>query len=296
MLLDKTTSPAPASEWRNAPLPRCRANSVRGSTEMANASYEPIKAVRRAFAVLRALNDLRFASVGDLYRETGISKPTIVRMLETLISEGYVARDNLFGGYRVTSNVQNLSSGFNGTSILIEAARAWTVTLTRDIKWPISLGTASGSEIFVDFTTSPISPWSYPFAVLHTRLPMLRTAMGRCYLAFCTDDERAELADRLRGGAADELDRALRAVDRIRTSGFAYPDPQTTSRRFQFVAVPIIEGGRCVAAMGLGFYRRAVPSNQIIERLIAPMRETARRIEHDIRNIRACVHDSAAAA
>ena len=42
--------------------------------------------------------------LGDgIYEETGFPKSTIVRMLETLCAEGYVARDNMCGGYRVTS-------------------------------------------------------------------------------------------------------------------------------------------------------------------------------------------------
>jgi IclR family mhp operon transcriptional activator len=279
-------------------MPRCRANSVRGTTEMTKASYDPIKAVQRALNVLRALNDLRFASVGDIHRATGISKPTVVRMLETLINEGYVARDNFFGGYRVTSQVQALSSGFNGTPVLIEAARRWTVELTRKIRWPVSLGTASEGEIFVDFTTSPISPWSYPFPVLHTRLRMVTTAMGRCYLAFCPDEERKTLLARHRVKAdstsvAADVDRASRALNQIRASGYAYPDPNYTSRRFQFIAVPIMDEGRCIAAMGMGFYRRAVPTGQVKDLIYAPMRETANKIEQDIRHIRACMSEGA---
>ena len=300
MLLEiKSARPDIIDEPRDSiAAPRCRANSVRGTTEQANASYDPIRAVQRALTVLRALNDLRFASVGDLHRETGISKPTIVRMLETLMSEGYVARDNFFGGYRVTSQVQSLSSGFSGTPILIEAARGWTVELTRRIKWPVSLGTVSEGEIFVDFTTAPISPWSYPFAVLHTRLRMLTTAMGRSYLAFCSDDERERLISthRLKAASANvpaEIDRAMRAIDQIRASGYAHPDPYHASRRFQFIAVPIMDERRCIASMGMGFYRRAVPVGQIRERIYAPMRETALKIEQDIRNIRACMSEGA---
>lgn len=69
MLLDDETIQTAPKERREAP-PRCRANSVRGSTEQANASYDPIKAVQRALSVLRALNDLRCASVGDIHRRT----------------------------------------------------------------------------------------------------------------------------------------------------------------------------------------------------------------------------------
>lgn len=297
MLHNENLSSIDPEEGKGVP-PRCRANSVRGSTELANASYDPIKAVQRALSVLRALNELRCASVGDIHRSTGISKPTVVRMLETLINEGYVARDNFFGGYRVTSQVQELSSGFSGKPILIEAARGWTVGLTRKVKWPVSLGTASEGEMFVDFTTSPISPWSYPFAVLHTRLRMLTTAMGRCYLAFCPDDEREALLESYRAkasmpGLTAEIGRASRAVDQIRANGYAHPDPQHASRRFEFIAVPIMEGERCIATMGMGFYRRAVPFGEVRERLYKPMREAALRIQQDIHTVRACMNDGA---
>ncbi len=282
MLLDEQTSPRGYADTRAIVLPpRCRANSVRGSTELSGASYAPIKAVQRALFVLRALNDLRFGSIGDLHRATGISKPTIVRMLETLMNEGFVARDNLFGGYRVTSQVQALSAGFSGTPILIEAARRWTVELTQRSKWPVSLGTHAEGEIFVDFSTSPISPWSYPFPVLHTRLRMLSTAMGRCYLAFCPQKEYDRLVKlhRTRSagvpGAAAELDRALRAIvsdpcQRLCAAGSQHHLPP-----LQFIAVPIHDNGGASPswewASTAGQYRRRRSASGSTSRCARPL-------------------------
>ena len=56
-------------------------------------SFEPVTAVLRAFDVLLTVNRLKEASVGDIFRETGLNRPTIVRMLETLIHAGFVSRD-----------------------------------------------------------------------------------------------------------------------------------------------------------------------------------------------------------
>jgi IclR family mhp operon transcriptional activator len=271
--------------------PRCRANSIRGTTEVTKASYAPVEAVRRALLLLRKLNELRIASVGDLYRETGISKPTIVRMLETLICEGYVARDNFLGGYRVTSRVEELSLGFDSTPMMIEAARPATIELTRRIKWPVSIATPSDGALLVNYTTNSISPWSFPFSVLHSRLQMLITALGRCYFAFCSEDERSEMIRQhrhkwSRDGTPLDVARALSSIRQIREKGYAMPDPSWQSRRFQFLAVPIMDGDRCLAAMGTGFYRRAVPAAQIEENLFQPMQETATRISHEIALIR----------
>ena len=90
---------------------RCRTNSRRGATDPAQRSYPPVQSVCRALDVLRTVNRLRIASVQAIHEATGFPKPTIVRMLETLTAEGYVARDNMCGGYWVTSRVHELTSG-----------------------------------------------------------------------------------------------------------------------------------------------------------------------------------------
>lgn len=285
--LEKMTTMAP----RPDAFPRCRANSTRGSTQAGTMSYAPVEAVQRALLVLRTLNELRFASVGDLHNRTGMSKSTIVRMLETMISEGYVVRDNFLGGYRVTSEVQALSSGFDSTPMLIQAARDITVELALRIKWPLSIATPADGAMIVNYTTNAISPWSFPFAVLHMRLQIPLTALGRCYFAFCDDDARRALVrqhsdDGLQHGSAFGIERLLRAVEQIRARGYAVPDPLWQPKRLQFLAVPILDGTRCVGAMGTGYFRRAVPAESIERTIVAPMQEAAARIGAQLASFR----------
>src|SRR6186713_3753184 len=101
---------------------RPRTNSRHGLTDPRHRSYPPVKSVCRALDVLLTVNKLRIASLTAIHEETGFPKSTIVRMLETLRAEGYVARDNMCGGYRVTSRVQKLNSGYQGISEIIEVA------------------------------------------------------------------------------------------------------------------------------------------------------------------------------
>ncbi|WP_407180779.1 helix-turn-helix domain-containing protein [Bradyrhizobium sp. STM 3562] len=138
---------------------RCRSNSKRGDALPAECSYQPVEAAQRVLRVLRAMNSLRSASVAELHAITGLSKSTIVRMLDTLIHEGYVLRDNFIGGYRVTSEAQHLSNGFRGLPLVIEAPRPWAVKLTERIKWPVSVATVHHGKLSVDFTTSPVGAW-----------------------------------------------------------------------------------------------------------------------------------------
>jgi IclR family mhp operon transcriptional activator len=211
---------------------RCRTNSRRGITDPAQRSYPPVESVCRALDVLRTVNRLGIASVHAIYAETGFPKPTIVRMLETLSAEGYIARDNMCGGYWVTSRVHDLTSGYRGTPHVIEAARPLAIDLTRRIKWPIGIGVIDGDAIAIKFWTGAISPWAHTNTVLGLRPDLLTSAMGRAYVAFCADGERERhivrlRADRGRGFGPAEERRFRALLDQIRRDGYAMRDPKT---------------------------------------------------------------------
>ena len=51
-----------------------------------------IEPIARAFVVLEALNRRRSTTLSVLAAETGLKRPTLVRLLHTLIALGYAAR------------------------------------------------------------------------------------------------------------------------------------------------------------------------------------------------------------
>jgi IclR family mhp operon transcriptional activator len=273
---------------------RCRANSKRGDALPAECSYRPVEAAQRVLRVLRAMNTLRSATVAELYAITGLSKSTIVRMLETLIHEGYVVRDNFISGYRVTSESQHLSNGFRGLPLVIEAARPWAVKLTKQIKWPVSVATVDHGKISVDFTTAAISPWAFPFTTLHRQLSLANSALGRCYLAFCSPGERERLLAALQKGE-EKFDPAVLdyALKTARRNGFALQDGMRGARRFEFIGVPVFNDGVCVACLGVGFYSSAPVAEHVASDVYVPTREAADGIEKDIARLHACPVETA---
>ena len=264
---------------------RCRTNSRHGLTDPADRSYPPVKSVSRALDVLLALNRLRIASVTAIHEETGFPKSTIVRMLETLRAEGYVARDNLCGGYRVTSRVQKLNAGYPGISQLIEVARPLAIELTHRLKWPIGIGVIDGDAIAIKFWTGTISPWSHTNTVLGLRPDLVTTAMGRAYLAYCPTEERDRhlkhlREDPARGFGADE-EREFRALlDAVRRDGYATRDPRTKPYRTTTLAVPIREGDDVRGLVSISIFTTAIPREKIVEPVVVPLQEMIARIEH----------------
>jgi IclR family mhp operon transcriptional activator len=298
MVLDKPLpATVPRASLRDRPVTdRCRTNSRRGLTDDTRRSYPPVEAVCRAFDVLRAVNRLRIASVNCIHEETDMPKSTIVRMLETLMAEGYVARDNMCGGYRVTGKVNELTAGYEGISQIIEVARPPAIDLTRRCKWPIGLGIIDGDAISIAFWTGTISPWAHTNTVLGVRPDLRTSAMGRAYLAFCPPDDLEAHIARFRADISrpftDADERNLRLLlDQIRANGYAVRDPRTKPYRTMTIAMPIREGKLARAAIGISYFKTAIAPGDVAERIVAPLRETTAKIEETLAAV-ASGHDA----
>ncbi|MER2534029.1 MAG: helix-turn-helix domain-containing protein [Rhizobiaceae bacterium] len=262
----------------------CRANSRRGITDRVKPSYPPVESVRRALEILRVVNRLRIATVGEIHAATKLPKPTIVRMLDTLVVDGYVARDNMCGGYRVTRRVQELDSGYEGIAQIIEVSRPFAIELTNRIKWPVGIGTLDGDAMAVHFWTGTISPWVHTNTLLGHRPNLITSAMGRAYLAFCEPAERQAAFDALRrtnpaGFSTQQEEQYLALLASVKDKGYALRSPQTEPKRNTTVAVPMRYDGKVLASITVSFFITAVPRNQVTERIIDPLRETVRKIE-----------------
>jgi IclR family mhp operon transcriptional activator len=256
------------------------------------ASFPPVQSVQRALVLLTELNRQRVASIGELHQRTGLPKPTIVRLLETLIAEGFAASDARVGGYQVTSKVAALSSGFHGAPMVIEAARPWAIDLTRRLKWPLAVAMLQEHAVFVRFSTIPDSPVSPFHATINMRLSLISRALGRAYLAYCPSEERRLLVRMLSASdnvedRPDNLARAVRQLVRsTRSRGFAERDPNAEPRNSGTIAVPIMAGGVVLATLGLTYFRSAVRRTTVVDTLVPALKEARSHIEQSIEAMR----------
>ena len=199
---------------------RCRTNSRHGLTDP---RIGPIRRSSRCAGrstCCSPLNKLRIASVTAIHEETGFPKSTIVRMLETLRAEGYVARDNMCGGYRVTSRVQKLNVRLPGD---LAAHRGGAAARHRADPPPQVADRHRRHRRRCDrdqvLDRARSAPGRTPTPCSGLRPDLLTTAMGRAYLAFCSAEERdrhlrqlrADPRARLRRGRGTRVPRAARA-------------------------------------------------------------------------------------
>jgi IclR family mhp operon transcriptional activator len=75
-------------------------------------SFEPIIALQRGLNVLAEVSKGKSVSVKTLYEQTGLHKATVIRVLETLMASGYVAK-TARSTYVPTARTLLLSQGYD---------------------------------------------------------------------------------------------------------------------------------------------------------------------------------------
>lgn len=221
-----------------------------------------IEPIRRAFAVLQALNRRRSTPVAVLAAETGLPRPTVVRLLQTLMALGYASRVSREAGYRLTDQVLSLAGGVRFIDHLVDAAIPHMSRFTREQGWPLYLATLSAGGMAIRHSTAPESPMSFERAGYDRRSPVLVGALGRVWIAFCPDDERRRI---LRGLGVRQGPALKAALERIRQDGHAFTQPPRPMR-MHGMAVPILDKGRVAGCISMRFPRSAMSETEAAAR------------------------------
>lgn len=255
------------------------------------ASFSTVRSVQRAFVILEQLNLSKVTSVGDLHTNTGIPKPTIVRLLQTLETLGFVSRDPRHSGYRLTSKVMSLSAGFHSDPLVVEAGRVYAIGLTKKLTWPIAIAVLDQAEVVIRFSTIPDSPISPFHATVNMRLSLDQHALGLAYLAFCPADECKILVNLLRNNnpeiyaSASEAEMLLNnRLETIRQQGFSERVLRTGNDNSNTIAVPILtDENRCLGTLGVTYFRSAVTRNEAVSQFLSPLQAAASKIARNIK-------------
>ena len=241
------------------------------------------RAVLRTVEVLRAMNEHNGARVAELHRATGIPRPSLYRVLETLSTCGYVRkREN--DRYELTARIRALSSGFKDEDWIREIALPVLQQLQQEIVWPTDIVVFDDDEVVLAETTRRNSPLTIDKFRPGARLPLLRSATGRAYLAFCPEAERRAILERLGATRTPENARArdrryvAGLVTRTRSNGYGEQhgeiDPKVAG-----IAVPVIAGGRVAACVNITFIASALTCAEAARRYLESLKRAARRIE-----------------
>jgi IclR family transcriptional regulator, mhp operon transcriptional activator len=247
-------------------------------------STRPIRALIRGLEALAVLNRRNGATVSEVTSEIKLPRTTTYRILETLSEAGYVYRDPADDRYRLTLMVRGLADGFDDEAWVTQIARPCLNDLCRDIVWPVTLLSPSGTSMLVRDTTDHASPLAVERFTAGFRLPLLMSASGRVFLAFCPPEQRDALLEILSRSnrEEDKLARSRPEVEKILEEAreLGYATAVRTRRISEEIAmsVPLLIEDRVLATIAVRFSASAVPMGVAVERFIPKLHETAKII------------------
>jgi IclR family mhp operon transcriptional activator len=241
-----------------------------------------VRALARGLTVLASLNRHGEASALELARETKLPRPTVYRVLQTLIEEGYVGRTVNDERFHLRMKVRGLSSGFEDAQWIAEVATPALVALTAKIFWPCDVSTPEGLKLIVRDTTHRVAPLSIERNVVGREMPMLRCAAGLAYIAFVSPQERAMLLALLtQTGDVTARDPALvqRLIADTQDQGYGLRQGGPVWPRSGAVALPIRHEGRVLGCINAVWMARVISAREGLDLCLEPLRETQALIE-----------------
>lgn len=253
------------------------------------AEAKSVRALERGLAVLTEVQARRGASLHELHQALALPKATLLRMLGTLIRAGFVWQRLADGAY-----LPHLESA-DATSALVEDIAELAAVHLRDLStraaWPSVLAVPRLDHIEIIETNSPLFRLdAATLGPVGVKLSYIHTATGRAYLAACPEPERAAIIARLRPADPPEGSEAALAaiIAETRLRGYAlreplHPWPDRTRQLVQrdgrrSLAVPIMTGGRPVAAVNLTWPARRGMEESVMLQHLALLHQTARAI------------------
>lgn len=243
-------------------------------------SFEPITALQRGLDVLEVINQEKAVSLKTLHEETGLHKATLIRMLETLIATGYVAKTGR-SRYVPTGRTLLLSQGYDLATRVSEIAGPALADFRRRIGWPSDIALYDDDSMIVVQSSRGMGPFYFKREKGY-RAPILVTSIGRAFLAYCDTVHCNRIIDRLaqssdpRDAGAHEAEALTLELAEIRAKGYATMDRSYSEQEYNGkiwgMAVPVRDHKNVYAAINILMLKNA-NTEEAVKRFLRPLQE-----------------------
>ncbi|GAA2592300.1 IclR family transcriptional regulator [Streptomyces axinellae] len=245
-----------------------------------------IQSLERAAAVLRLLaGGERRLGLSEVATTLDLAKGTAHGLIRTLQQEGFVEQDPATGKYQLGAELLRLGNSYLDVHELRARALVWTDDLARSSGESVYLGVLHQQGVLiVHHVFRPDD--SRQVLEVGAMQPLHSTALGKVLAAYdpvalseALDGERLAFTERT---ATDPADLEA-AVELTRARGWA-ADVEETWDGLASVAAPIHDRRRMpVGAVGVtGAVERVCEGEELLPRLVAAVRDTARAVSHDL--------------
>jgi IclR family mhp operon transcriptional activator len=272
---------------------------MRNTGNDAMADPKVIKGLERGLLVLQALHMQPDSSLHGMHVVTGISKPSLLRILHTLTRAGLVTRRLGDGRYRVGATLSHAPSRRAHRDRIAEAAAPIMERLCEHVSWPSDLMVPAGDHLEIRETSRKRSPFLLQPGRIGLPVNWLWTGVGRAYLAHCPATERQRIIGLLAGSTKPE-DRLAREPARlnvilaeVRARGYGTRDAAHTGGYYGgpphadgllAMAVPLRDGPRVLGSINIIWLRTASTVEAFAARHLSDLQAAAAEIVSSLRS------------
>jgi IclR family mhp operon transcriptional activator len=254
---------------------------------------ETMRGLERGLRVLEALEAQPISSLHDLHLATGIPKPSLLRVLQTLERFHLVSRRLGDGRYRTSTNLTRRPRRHAQHERVAEAAAPVLDRLCQKISWPSDMMVPAGDHMVIAESSQTQTPFLIRAGGVDHPVNWLLSAVGRAYLAHCPLNEKEAILRRLRKSdkPVDYLARNPKRLDRIlaetRQRGYAIRDPVFVGGFYgtapqddglAAIALPLLDGNRVHGAINILWVKTAYTVEDFANRHLADLQGAAREI------------------
>lgn len=244
-------------------------------------AVKPIESLLKGLEVLQVFTgDPAGMKLPEVTRKTGMPRATVYRILQTLVSAGYLNYFQAEGAYRLAPKVLSLGYAALTGLDLAETAEPYLRELSLRLDQNVNLGVLQGHEVVYIVRIKVRRILGIDLAV-GSRLNAYNSAIGKAILAFLEPGRLEEVIQiilqdpqtRDRIGQRAELLR--RQLSEVKELGYSLSDGETVSGLLS-VAVPVHDRfGRVEGAVNLPVFSQFCSRRELVEDLLPHLRQTA---------------------
>lgn len=199
-----------------------------------------VRVINRTFDILELLAHTNHPmSLAEIVTESGISKTTVYRLLQTMYNRHYVEKDKNNCYTIGIQLVETVSSHINGLELQTES-KPVLAALREELKLTAHLGILDGIDV-IYVEKLDLYPTTRLYTQVGYRSPAYCSSMGKCMLSCLSGNELEDILYRMKFEkftpntiiSAQELKQHLK---KVRTQGYAMDDQE------------YMAGHRCIGA------------------------------------------------
>ncbi|OMI06250.1 hypothetical protein BSN85_22500 [Bradyrhizobium brasilense] len=241
--------------------------------------YQSVHALERGLRILEILSENGWTKPSKLAGLTAIDRSSTYRLLNTLITAGYVVKRDSDGSFALGPKIGLIADGFIQTDLAAQIAAPFIDKLTSEISWPSDFAGLIAGEVIILESTHRVSPLSMHRAMIGKRRSLVHSSLGQAILSILrTEELDTVLSLATRQGGPDSAIAASRPtiskiIREVQQRGYAAAVAAEAGKRMGAIALPIRAPNAVIAAVNVIFFQSAMTTDEAARRYLPQLRQ-----------------------